>query len=112
MTWRAAAVEHAMAEMPREACGLLVLDNGQERYFPCRNLAQHLDEFMLDPADYAAADLVGEIVAVVHSHPNAQALPSDADMQSCNASGLPWFIVSVPTVQWARLEPNTGIIEA
>lgn len=112
MTWRDAAVQHAMAELPREACGLVVLDNGQERYWPCRNLAQDMDEFMLDPTDYAAADCVGEIMAVFHSHPHAPAIPSDADRQACSATGLPWHIVSVPSVQWTRLEPNAGIIEA
>ena len=112
MTWRDDAVQHAIAEMPREACGLVLMDNGQERYFPCRNLALGLDEFQLDAADYAEADCIGEIVAVVHSHPHGPALPSEQDLQSCAASGLPWFIVSVPAVQWARLEPNAGIIEA
>lgn len=111
MTWRDAAVQHAMDEMPREACGLVILDNGQERYFPCRNLAQDCDEFVLDPADYAAADWAGEIVAVVHSHPYAPAIPSHTDLHACSAAGLTWHIVSVPSVKWTRLEPNAGIIE-
>ncbi|HCL5810780.1 TPA: peptidase P60, partial [Klebsiella pneumoniae] len=31
--------EHAAAEYPREACGLVAQRGRAERYFPCRNLA-------------------------------------------------------------------------
>lgn len=106
MTWRDAAVQHAMSEMPREACGLLVLVDGRERYWPATNLVQDLDEFMLDPADYAAAADAGEIVAIVHSHPNAPPTPSEFDRMACDATAMPWHIVSVPSLCWERLEPK------
>lgn len=111
MTWREAAVQHAMDALPREACGLLVATPAGQVYWPCRNLATDQDEFILHPEDYADADLAGEVLAIVHSHPHAPALPSDPDRAACNASGMPWHIVSVPAVAWERLEPNAGIIE-
>lgn len=106
MTWRDDAIQHATQEMPREACGLLIVSKGKERYWPCRNLAVGSDQFVLDPHDYAAADDAGDILAVVHSHPNLPCLPSQADKVSCEASGLPWHIVSVPAGLWHYMAPS------
>lgn len=106
MNWRDAAIEHAKAQAPREACGLLVIVKGRERYRPAENLAVGTDQFILHPADYAAADEAGDIVAIVHSHPATPCTPSQADLVSCEASGLPWHIVSVPAGQWHHMEPT------
>lgn len=102
---RAAALAHATAEMPREACGLVIVERGRQIYVPCRNMAEGDDQFALAPEDYAAAEDRGEVVAVVHSHPNASANPSEADRVACEASGLPWWIVGVPSGVWRPLQP-------
>lgn len=106
MNWREAAQQHALESMPREACGLLVIVKGRERYWPARNLSVGTDQFILDPNDYLAAELSGDIVAVVHSHPDLPCTPSQADQVSCEASGLPWHIVSAPSGQWHYMEPT------
>lgn len=99
-------VAHAKAEFPREACGLIINDAGHETYLPCRNLAENQRDFILDPTDYAVAEDLGDILAVVHSHPNAPAAPSQADRVGCEATQLPWHIVSIPSESWAMITPT------
>lgn len=96
---------HACAEYPRESCGLVAVIKGRERYIACTNAAQGSEHFVLPAEDYANVEAQGEIVAVVHSHPNAPATPSQADRVSCEASGLPWHIVRVDLVDGA---PQAG----
>lgn len=92
----AAIRAHAIAEYPRECCGLVVsTPAGRERYVRCRNTAPGTDHFVMAAEDYAAAEDLGQVVALVHSHPDAPATPSAADRVACEASGLPWYIVEV-----------------
>lgn len=88
--------EHALAEYPRESCGIVVSMKGEEIYVACRNVAvAPTDQFVIDRDDYVAAEDRGDIIVIAHSHPDVAARPSDADRVQCEASGVPWAIVSV-----------------
>ena len=106
MTWRDAAEAHARADYPREACGLVIVVEGREEYVACRNAADREDHFEIDPDEYAAAEERGAIVAIFHSHPDAPPEPSEADRVGCEASGVPWHILGVPSMRWAVVEPS------
>lgn len=99
------AEQHALEQAPLEACGLLVVIDQQQHYWPCRNLCNDPDKhFVLDPRDYFHASLKGTIVGIVHSHPQGQ-LASEPDQKACRQSKLPWFIYQVPQQQWLTIEP-------
>lgn len=102
-----AIFEHAVQCYPQECCGVIAQKNRVERYFPCRNLADKPnDHFHLSPEDYANAEDWGTISAVVHSHPNATTRPSDLDKAQCDASALPWHIVSWPEGDLHTIQPR------
>ena len=95
---------HVKTEYPREACGLIVIIKGKERYIPCNNLAENAyDDFILDPKDYYKVSKMGDIINVIHSHPDATATPSTLDQSACDAMGKNWWIVSYPEIEWREL---------
>ena len=92
-----AIAAHAAAEYPKESCGLLLAIGRKQQYFPCRNIASEPnEEFRLDPEDYAAAEDLGVVIGTVHSHPDATSRPSPRDLAMCEATALPWHILSWP----------------
>lgn len=104
---RAKALAHAKEDAPRESVGLVCVVKGRNRYFPCRNMAEASEEqFVLDPDDYISCSEKGEIIAVIHSHPNSNHAPSQADRVACEKSGHPWFIVNPITELWGYCEPE------
>lgn len=97
--------DHAQAWYPRESCGLLLQQGATLSYFPCRNIADHESDFVLCPEDFAAAEDRGQVLAVVHSHPDAEASPSSMDVAQCNITGVPWLIVSYPKISYFWVDP-------
>ena len=95
---RSALAEHAAAEAPNEACGLLVLKGGTaERYEPGTNLAESPYRFELevDPELWFLED-DGYELAVVHSHPSSPPRPSRTDVENIGLwQGRPYLIYSL-----------------
>jgi proteasome lid subunit RPN8/RPN11 len=93
----------------RETCGLVISVDGAQMYFPCRNMAEGAagrDTFKIDPRDMVDAETLGEVLAIVHSHPDASAHATDADRWMCERTGLPWIIISMPDGVILQIEPT------
>lgn len=98
--------EYAKAQAPREACGLILNYAGKELFQPCANVSELPESFEIDPKEYAKWEDFADVMAIVHSHVDRSPRPSQADLVSCEFSGLPWHIVSVPDFQWHSFAPT------
>ena len=105
---------HAAAELPNEACGLVVLRDGTaERYVRGRNAAGSPYRFELDvdPETWFLED-DGYELAVFHSHVSAPPRPSRTDVENIGLwSGRPYLIYTVRTDELAAWRIVDGAIE-
>jgi [CysO sulfur-carrier protein]-S-L-cysteine hydrolase len=111
---RAALVEHAEAEAPNEACGLIAFRDGvAERYLPGENLAGSPYRFELkpqDPMDWFLED-EGYELGVFHSHLSSPARPSRTDVENIGLwEGRPYVILSLRTGDLAAFRIEDGRI--
>ena len=60
---------------------------------PCRNISTDPEGFEIDPKDTVKAERLGEIQAIVHSHPHGTADASEMDKRQMALHGLTWVIV-------------------
>jgi proteasome lid subunit RPN8/RPN11 len=95
---RAELAEHALAEAPNEACGLIVLRDGRaERYLRGRNTLASPYRYQLevDPEVWFLED-EGFELAVFHSHPETEPRPSRTDVENVGLwTGKPYVIYSL-----------------
>lgn len=80
-------VEHAVAALPNEGCGLLAGRDGRvERFYPMRNADQSRRTYRLDPKEqfqvFNEIEARGwELAGIFHSHTHTEAYPSETDRQ-------------------------------
>lgn len=99
--------KHAAQEYPKECCGLIIQNGRKQRYIPCSNTADKPEEhFRIPPEEYVVAADEGDIQFIVHSHPDATSRPSVLDSAQCEATGLPWIIISWPEGDVRTLVPT------
>lgn len=110
---RRALAEHARAEAPNEACGIVVFKDGvSQRYVPGRNRAASPYRFELevDPETWFLED-EGYELAVFHSHPSSPARPSRTDVENIGLwEGKPYLILSTGTGDLAGFTIEAGRI--
>lgn len=100
-------IAHANETQPNECCGLVVERNGAREYVRCTNISgDPLNQFVIDPEEYATVEDMGEIVMIAHSHNFIPPFPSEADKMGIEEFGLPWLIVNYPVGNHTITEPS------
>ena len=112
---RRALEEHAHAEAPNEACGLVVIRDGvAERYVPGVNAAAspyRFDLEMPDPEVWFLED-EGLELGVFHSHVSSAPRPSRTDVENIGLwEGRPYLIYTVRTGELAAWRIENGAID-
>jgi len=97
---------HFREEYPREGCGILGIVQGKLKWFPCTNVADDNDTFIIDSTEYLKLKRTVDIVAIVHSHPDGSCEPSEYDKRMCNATGIPYYIFSFPDMKVSYTVPE------
>ena len=113
-TIRAELEEHARAQEPNEACGLVAFRDGVAvRYVPGRNAAASPYRFELDvaPETWFLED-EGYELAVFHSHVSSPPRPSRTDVENIGLwAGRPYLILTLRTGELAGWRIHDGSIE-
>jgi [CysO sulfur-carrier protein]-S-L-cysteine hydrolase len=112
---RAQLLEHARAEAPNEACGLIAFrDSVAERYLPGTNRLSSPYRFELvpdDPKDFFLED-EGYELAVYHSHPETEPRPSRTDIENIGLwEGRPYLILGLQRGELAAQGPLASRID-
>ncbi|EHZ8148950.1 phage tail protein [Salmonella enterica] len=102
-----AILAHARRCAPAESCGFVVRGAEGEMYLPGVNASGSPEnDFRMRPEDWLRAQGVGEIVALVHSHPGGSPFLSQADRQMQVQTGLAWWLVCGEQIHRFRCVPH------
>ena len=98
--------KHLEERYPREACGLITLNNKETDWIPIKNISENADNFQMDTKEYIQAILKNKVIGVLHSHIDTNAEPSDFDIKQCNGLNLDYYIISLPSKELYHLKPE------
>lgn len=112
-----AMVAHCLMDAPLECCGILAgVFPEVSLFYPLANVAASETRYDADPRDLIRVDRdlrarEAEILAIYHSHPRWQAVPSKTDLATNYLGPVPRIIVSLldhpPVVRMWRLDPDS-----
>ena len=100
-------INYALKHEPQECCGFVVFKGQEKIFLPCENIADDPENyFEISTNDWLLAHQYDGIVAVVHSHPEGEAVLSTADRQMQVQSGLDWWLVCDGQIKQFRNVPH------
>lgn len=110
-------IAHCLRENPLECCGLLGgVPPRVSSFHPLRNVAASETRYTADPQQLVEAwrwlrEHQAQILAIYHSHPRWEAVPSNTDLKENYWGDTPRIIVSLltdpPVVRVWRLDPES-----
>ncbi|WGE30533.1 C40 family peptidase [Edwardsiella tarda] len=87
-------IAYASRCAPAEACGYVVRTQHGDIFLPFENHSvKPTQYFSMTPEDYLHACNIGEVIALVHSHPDGEPFLSTADRHTQLGMALPWWLV-------------------
>jgi len=113
-------VEHAVASLPDEACGLLAGRDGRvERFYAMRNADRSRTTYRLDPKEqFRVFNEIEEkgwdLAGIFHSHTHTNAYPSETDRQQAFYPDAHYVLLSLSDRSKPTLRAYTivdGVIE-
>lgn len=112
-------LKHAESGYPEEICGVIVMTEKGEKYVKCKNITKDPNQdFHICPESYMEAEELGDVVGIVHSHPDGTTKPStyDTAVMATNrkvelqidpdSNPIPWHIVSWPEGDYRQIIPE------
>jgi proteasome lid subunit RPN8/RPN11 len=94
-----------MEMSPIESVGVVIDIKGKAEYRRCVNLSTENDEMDLCPDSLVKAQDEGRLIGYIHSHVGGSTRPSSTDRNSCDATGVPWWVVTDASHEWSRMDP-------
>ncbi len=98
-------VEHARAELPNECVGMLIgtVEGQVSEYLPLENELKSPTRFLTEPrsmlrAEKRCRELKLQVLAIFHSHPTSQAVPSKYDVEDHYSNEVMCLILSLSNV--------------
>ncbi len=99
--------QHFEEWYPKEGCGILLASKGKISWHPCNNVAETENDFVIDSKQYINLSHQGDIVGIVHSHPDGSSEASGNDIKYCNTLKIPYYIFSYPEMDLNILQPQS-----
>lgn len=97
-------INHAKQCGEEESCGFVIQQDQTIQYLACRNIAPDpTQSFEISPDDWLIATNRGEIVALVHSHPDGIPILSEMDQLMQQKTALDWWLVCNGDIHKFRL---------